>query len=180
MGEDIKVILVDENDVEVGTMEKMAVHETGQLHRAVSVFIFNSNKEMLLQKRAITKYHSKGLWSNTCCSHPFPGESTKDAAERRLREEMGISETLEKAFDFVYQTPLENNLQEYEFDHVYIGRSDTEPFINPNEADDYRWISISDLKHFVGAEPDQFTVWFKIIVENHLDQLMNAIDNESL
>src|SRR5215468_430433 len=114
-----QVILVNELDEEIGTMEKLSAHEQGVLHRAISVFIFNEKGEMLLQQRASRKYHSGGLWTNACCSHPHPGEATHAAALRRLKEEMGFETSLKKAFDFVYKTSFDNGLTEHEFDHVF-------------------------------------------------------------
>src|SRR5690606_3613335 len=131
------VILVDENDNETGTMQKMEAHQKALLHRAISVFICNSNGEWLLQKRALQKYHSNGLWTNTSCSHPFPGESNLDAANRRLFEEMGIKAGLTEIFTFIYKEQLDNELTEHELDHVFFGISDVEPEINPDEVDDW-------------------------------------------
>ena len=130
-----KVILVDKNDNQVGLMPKLEAHEKGILHRAFSVFIFNSKYELLLQKRASSKYHSGGLWTNTCCSHPREGEDILDAANRRLDEEMGIKTSLRKVFDFIYTAELDNNLIENEFDHVFYGVYDTDPILNKEEAE---------------------------------------------
>ena len=155
------VILVDKNDKEIGTEEKIKTHKEGKLHRAFSIFIFNSKGEMLLQKRAKSKYHSGGLWSNACCSHPRPGENLEQATHRRLKEEMGLVCDLQKAFHFVYKTNLDNNLTEYEFDHVFIGEYDGEVKINQNEAEDFKWVSIDALKEDVEKTPENYTVWFK-------------------
>ncbi len=155
------VILVDKNDKEIGTEEKIKTHKEGKLHRAFSIFIFNSKGEMLLQKRAKSKYHSGGLWSNACCSHPRPGENLEQATHRRLKEEMGLDCDLQKAFHFVYKTNLDNNLTEYEFDHVFIGEYDGEVKINQNEAEDFKWVSIDALKEDVEKTPENYTVWFK-------------------
>ena len=122
-----KVILVDKNDNQVGLMPKLEAHEKGLLHRAFSIFIFNSRYELLLQKRASSKYHSGGLWTNTCCSHPREGEDTLDAANRRLDEEMGIKTSLRKVYDFIYKAELDNQLTEHEFDHVFYGVCDSDP-----------------------------------------------------
>ena len=130
-----KVILVDKNDNEVGTMEKQEAHVKGLLHRAFSVFIFNDKNELLLQRRAVNKYHSGGLWTNTCCSHPRQNEKTKDAAKRRLLEEMGMRSTLKKQFDFIYKAKLDNNLYEHEFDHVFFGFTNDLPIINQEEVE---------------------------------------------
>lgn len=157
-----QVILVNEADVEVGTMGKMEAHQLGILHRALSVFIFNNKGELLLQQRAANKYHSPGEWTNTCCSHPRPSETTKDAAIRRLQEEMGITSDLTFAFDFTYQTPFSNRLIEHEFDHVFVGQSDDLPVINPLEVADYRYIKLTDLKEDLIKNPQRYTVWLKI------------------
>ncbi|MFB0560795.1 MAG: isopentenyl-diphosphate Delta-isomerase [Candidatus Lokiarchaeia archaeon] len=162
------VILVDENDKEIGTEEKMKTHKEGKLHRAFSIFIFNSKGEMLLQKRAKSKYHSGGLWSNACCSHPRPEENLEQSTHRRLKEEMGFDCDLQKAFHFVYKTSLDNNLTEYEFDHVFIGEYDEEVKINQNEAEDFKWVSIDTLKEDVEKNPENYTVWFKIALSEVL------------
>ncbi len=165
------VILVDEQDNPVGTMEKMEVHEKALLHRAFSVFIFNSKGEMLLQKRAETKYHSAGLWTNACCSHPKPGEITHFAAERRLKEEMGFNTALQEAFSFIYKAPFQNGLTEYEFDHVFIGEYEGVINPNPEEVSDYRYQSIDQLKSSIKNNPSDYTEWFKIALpqlERHL------------
>jgi isopentenyl-diphosphate delta-isomerase len=157
-----QVILVDALDNEMGSMEKMEVHLKGLLHRAFSVFLFNNQGEMLLQKRAMDKYHSPGLWTNTCCSHPRPGELVKDAANRRLAEEMGIAADIEHAFHFIYEAKLDQGLVEHELDHVYIGTYDG--IINPNEQEvsDYLYINMEVLKNKIMSTPDDFTAWFKI------------------
>ena len=141
------VILVDEKDNQVGLMPKLEAHQKGLLHRAFSVFIFNSDYKLLLQKRASSKYHSGGLWTNTCCSHPRDGEDIIDAANRRLNEEMGIKTSLRKVFDFIYTAELDNNLIENEFDHVFYGVYDTDPILNKEEAEDYKWIDMETLKN---------------------------------
>jgi isopentenyl-diphosphate delta-isomerase len=160
------VILVDEDDNEIGTLEKMEAHHSGKLHRAFSVLLFNSKGDILLQKRAKTKYHSGGLWTNTCCSHPLPNEPIQDAIRRKLNQEMGISVQTEFAYKFMYQTPLENNLIEHEYDHVYTGIFDGEPNINPHEVEDWRFISRDQLRNEIKSKPEEFTFWFKLIVEN--------------
>ena len=157
-----QVILVNEHDVELGTMEKMEAHLTGTLHRAFSIFIFNAKGEMLLQQRAATKYHNGGLWTNACCSHPLPGEITLTAANRRLQEEMGFTTTLEKAFDFTYKTLFENGLTEHEFDHVFIGTYDGEINANNAEVKDYCFKTISEIESSMQTHPQKFTAWFKI------------------
>lgn len=156
------VILVDEQDNPVGSMGKMEVHEKAILHRAFSVFIFNEKGEILLQQRAVGKYHSAGLWTNTCCSHPRPGEDTMHAAQKRLKEEMGFSTELTKAFSFIYKAPFDNGLTEYEFDHVFTGvyNGTVEP--DPNEVSNYRYQSVGTIKNDIGLYPGKFTEWFKI------------------
>jgi isopentenyl-diphosphate delta-isomerase len=157
-----QVILVDEHDVLTGTMEKMAAHEKAVLHRAFSVFIFNAQGDMLLQQRAKEKYHSGGLWTNSCCSHPRPGEETLAAATRRLREELGFETPLEKIFDFVYKADFDNGLTEHEFDHVLVGYYDGE--INPdaNEVSDYAYVSMQEVAASMQEEPGKYTAWFHI------------------
>jgi len=157
-----QVILVNENDEPVGTMEKLAAHQEGILHRAFSIFIFNSKGEMLLQKRAAKKYHSAGLWSNACCSHPYPGEEVKFAALRRLQEEMGFTSPLEKAFDFVYKISFENGLTENEFDHVFVGTFDGEITANLEEIADYTYRSMAEVKQDLLDKPAKYTAWFRI------------------
>ena len=156
-----KVILVDETDKEIGFEEKIKAHKEAKLHRAFSIFVFNSKAEMLLQKRAKSKYHSGGLWSNACCSHPRPKEDIEQAAHRRLMEEMGFDCDLQPSFDFVYKANLDHELTEYEFDHVFIGKYDGKVKLNPKEAEDFKWISIDDLKENVEKHPEKYTVWFK-------------------
>jgi len=162
MNEEEKVILVDENDDMVGTMGKMEAHKQGLLHRAFSIFIFNSKGEMLLQQRAITKYHSGGLWTNACCSHPMPGEKTQDAAQRRLMEELGFETPVEKIFDFTYKAEFDNGLTEHEFDHVFAGEYEGELDINPDEVNDFVYKEVSAIKNEMQTEPQKFTAWFHI------------------
>lgn len=159
------VILVNEKDEPVGSMDKLEVHEKGLLHRAFSVFVFNNAGQLLLQKRANNKYHSANLWANTCCSHPYPQEDTLDAARRRLKEEMGINIDLEKKFDFIYQAKLDNGLTEHEFDHVYVGQYNGQPHLNPAEASEYRWVEIRELKIEIRVQPKEFTEWLKIAID---------------
>ena len=160
-----KVILVDENDNQVGLMPKLEAHQKGLLHRAFSIFIFNSKYELLLQKRASSKYHSGGLWTNTCCSHPREGEDTLDAANRRLIEEMGIETSLRKVHDFIYKAELDNDLTEHEFDHVLYGIYNEDPIINKDEADDFKWIDMDSLNEDIKTNGDNYTIWFKIAFE---------------
>lgn len=159
------VILVDENNNATGTMEKLEAHKKGKLHRAISVFICNSKREWLLQRRALNKYHTAGLWSNTCCSHPFPGESSLEAANRRLKEEMGIDASLTELFGFVYKAQLENDLTEYEYDVVFFGITDELPQINPLEVMNWRYVSFENLKQELEQKENHFTIWFRKIYQ---------------
>jgi isopentenyl-diphosphate delta-isomerase len=163
MEEQEMVVLVDEEDSEVGTMEKLQAHVEGRLHRALSVFLFNGRGQMLLQRRALSKYHSGGLWTNTCCSHPRPGEDPLDASQRRLGEEMGVESELGKIFDFVYRAHLDKGLVEHEFDHVFVGAFHGEPVLNPAEAMDWRWADAEEIERDVEQHPENYTAWFKMI-----------------
>lgn len=156
------VILVNENDEPIGVMEKMEAHKQPHLHRAFSIFLFNEHNEMLLQKRALSKYHSGGLWTNACCSHPFPKEATENAAKRRLIEELGISTPLIKAFHFIYQAEFDNGLFEHEFDHVFIGNFSGTLNPNPTEVADYCYKSFQEIKEDLEIMPGAYTPWFKI------------------
>ena len=167
------VILVDNNDNEAGIMEKIEAHRIGMLHRAVSVFIVDPGKRWILQKRAYDKYHSMGLWTNTCCTHPGPGESNMDAASRRLKEEMGIKCKLEELFTFVYKEKLDNELIENEFDHVFFGISEDEPVINISEAEDWKRISFDELHEDILSNPGSYTYWFKAIYQDVHSHLIN-------
>lgn len=157
-----QVILVDKDDCEIGVMEKMEAHKQSVLHRAFSVFLFNPQGKMLLQQRALTKYHSAGLWTNTCCSHPRPGETLENAVSRRLIEEMGITTKVFKAFDFIYQAELPDNLNEYEFDHVFIGNYDADVRPNHLEVANFVYQSIEEVEANLQSHPEKYTVWFKI------------------
>ena len=170
-----KVILVDKNDNEVGTMEKQEAHVKGLLHRAFSVFIFNDKNELLLQRRAVNKYHSGGLWTNTCCSHPRQNEKTEDAAKRRLFEEMGMRSTLKKQFDFVYKAKLDNNLYEHELDHVFFGFTNDLPIINPEEVEEYTYKTLEDIGNEMKTIPDKYTEWFKICFREVVNSHRNTI-----
>lgn len=158
------VILVNERDETIGVMPKLEAHQKGVLHRAISVFIFNNKHELLIQQRALNKYHSAGLWSNTCCSHPMVEEDTMAAANRRLFEEMGMTAMLTPVHTFLYHEPLENGLTEHEFDHVFIGISDELPKINTEEVADYKFISIEELQREMVDFPEKYTIWFRIIL----------------
>ncbi len=157
-----QVILVNEKDEVTGTAGKMEAHQTGLLHRAFSIFVFNSKGEMLLQQRAEGKYHSPGLWTNACCSHPAPGEDTLKAAERRLREELGFNTRLEKVFSFTYRSDFDNGLTEHEFDHVFTGTYDGA--INPDreEVKDYCFKPMQEIAEALRLQPEKFTSWFRI------------------
>lgn len=157
-----KVILVDEQDEVVGTMEKMEVHQKGLLHRAFSVFIFNSKGEMLLQQRALEKYHSPGLWSNACCSHPGPGDDIEQAALKRLKEEMGFETPVSEIFDFVYKASFENGLTEYEYDHVFAGEYDGVVRYNPEEVMNFCYRPMMEIRESLQAEPQNYTTWFHL------------------
>jgi isopentenyl-diphosphate delta-isomerase len=171
------VILVDEHDNPIGLMEKQAAHVDPHLHRAFSVFIFNSNGELLMQQRALSKYHSPGLWTNTCCSHPRDGETTMDAASRRLMEEMGMSCEMHEVYTFIYKAPVGQGLTEHEFDHVFIGQSDDIPEINHEEVESWKYMPIDTLKNDIQIHPEQYTEWFKITFEEmtHHAELLGKI-----
>ena len=164
-------VLVDIQHKETGTMEKLQAHVEGKLHRAISVFIFNTRGEMLLQQRAAGKYHSSLLWTNACCSHPRPAESVADAAHRRLHEEMGISSPLHEIFSFTYKAHLENDLTEYEFDHVFKGITDEEPRPDASEVAAFRYVDMETLRHDIAANPGIYTEWFKICIKEHIVKL---------
>lgn len=160
------VILVDKDDNQIGTMEKMEAHRKGELHRAFSVLVFNSKGEMLLQKRAKSKYHSGGLWTNACCSHPLPGEKMEVTIQRRVREEMGIDIKPEFSHKFLYKTPLDKNLIEHELDHVFVAKFNDRPKLNAEEAEDWKYVSLSWLREDVARNPDKYTHWFKLILDH--------------
>lgn len=167
------VILVDEQDREVGVIEKMQAHIEGRLHRAISVFIFNSKNELLLQQRAEGKYHSAGLWTNTCCTHPMPGETAADAAIRRLNEEMGMKCALQKSFAFVYKALLDHELTEYEYDHVFTGVTDEEPIPDPHEVGAWKYVDMESLQADILLNPQNYTEWFKICLRDHCKAIFN-------
>ncbi|MCA6503311.1 MAG: isopentenyl-diphosphate Delta-isomerase [Pseudanabaena sp.] len=156
-----KIILVDTSDRQIGTAEKLQAHRDGLLHRAFSIFVLNSQDQLLLQKRAKHKYHSGGLWTNTCCSHPRDEEPNLIAAHRRLQEEMGFDCELQELFSFVYRAELDHNLIEYEFDHVFVGYSDREPVLNPEEAEDWKWIDLAVLQADIRKHPETYTYWLR-------------------
>ena len=156
------IILVNEKDEPIGAMGKIEVHQKALLHRAFSIFIFNGKNEMLLQKRANDKYHSPGLWTNTCCSHPRPGNDTLNEAVKRLNEEMGFTTEIKKVFDFIYKSVFDNGLTEFEFDHVFIGKYDGKISPNPAEVSDYCYRKMDDIHDDLLSHPQRFTEWFKI------------------
>lgn len=171
-----KVVLVDKENNKIGTIDKLKAHqEGGRLHRAFSIFVFNSDDELLLQKRVAEKYHSAGLWSNTCCSHPRPRESFEKATKRKLEQEMGFTCELEKAFDFIYKKKV-GDLTEWELDHVFVGRYDGEPNPNPKEVSEWKWISPSKLKKDIQEHPDKYTAWFKVIIKKHFSKLEKTLE----
>lgn len=166
-----QVILVNESDHQIGVMEKMEAHEKAILHRAFSVFLFNSKGEMMLQRRALTKYHSAGLWTNACCSHPRPGETALEAAQRRTMEELGIQPHIQHIFSFMYKAAFDNGLTEHEFDHVFIGQWNDDVHLNPEEVAEIRYLTIEEIRSDMQENPDQYTAWFKIAfdqVTSHL------------
>ena len=169
-----KLILVDENDVPVGIIDKMEAHQQALLHRAFSVFIFNDKKEMLLQQRAVNKYHSGGLWTNACCSHPYFNQQTLAAAEKRLQEEMGFTTPLTKAFEFVYRAAFDNGLTEYEYDHVFTGNYDGKILPDKNEVADYCFMTMEAIENSIQSHPQKYTEWFKIAFPK-LQQYLAAI-----
>ncbi len=168
-----QVILVDTQDNPIGLMEKMEAHEKGLLHRAFSVFIFNDKNELLLQQRASHKYHSGGLWTNTCCSHPRDGEETIDAGKRRLNEEMGFQCAISPALSFIYKAELDNELTEHEFDHVLIGKYNADPQPNPDEVSNWKFVNLEELAVDLQENPENYTVWFQQIFERTKDHFLN-------
>jgi isopentenyl-diphosphate Delta-isomerase len=156
------VVLVDEYDNAIGSMEKIEAHQKALLHRAFSVFIFNKNNEMLLQQRAITKYHSGGLWTNACCSHPYTTETVETAANRRLQEELGFTTNLQKAFSFTYMAQFDNGLTEHEYDHVFIGNYEGSIQPNSEEVESYCYKTVAQIEAEIINEPQKYTSWFKI------------------
>ncbi len=170
-----KVILVDTHDRPIGLMPKMEAHEKGLLHRAFSVFILNKAGELMLQQRALDKYHSPGLWTNTCCSHQRVGESNVEAGKRRLLEEMGFETDLTDLVSFIYKAPFDNGLTEHEFDHVLIGYFEEAPVINPAEVASWKWMPIESVKVDLAKHPNLYTEWFKIIFDKFYENLYTQI-----
>jgi isopentenyl-diphosphate delta-isomerase len=169
-----EVILVDENDNQMGRMEKLAAHRKGLLHRAFSIFVFHPDGRLMLQKRAGSKYHSGGLWTNTCCGHPRPGEDTLEAAHRRLAEEMGFDCPLLKVHSLIYKTSFPNGLTEHEYDHMLVGVWDGNPSLNPEEAEDWRLVSPDSLRTEIALHPESYTYWLRISFENVLEKMKSA------
>ncbi len=159
-----EVVLVNEKDAPIGSMEKLEAHQKGVLHRAFSILLYNDQGELLLQKRAADKYHSGGLWTNTCCSHPRPQESTLEAAQRRLTEEMGIDVPLKQAFSFIYKIDFDSGLTEHELDHVFIGTFNGEPILNPAEASEWKYTQPARVMEDIKKHPDKYTFWFRLIL----------------
>jgi isopentenyl-diphosphate delta-isomerase len=168
------VILVDKSDKQTGTEEKLKAHKEGKLHRAFSVFIFNSKKEFLLQKRADGKYHSPGLWTNTCCSHPQSGKDIKKEAETRLKEEMGIECRLKEVFSFVYKVKFDNGLYEHEYDHVFFGKYEGKVKPNKEEVSDFKWLSLAELKKDIKQNPKKYTYWLKECIDRVIKEVNNS------
>jgi isopentenyl-diphosphate delta-isomerase len=166
------VVLVDEQDNQLGLMPKMEAHEKAVLHRAFSVFVFNDQGELMLQQRAAHKYHSPLLWTNTCCSHQRDGETSLEAGKRRLQEEMGFVCDLKEVFWFVYKAPFDNGLTEHELDHVMVGTYNGEPNINPDEVESYKWMSLEAVEEDIEKHPERYTAWFKIIFEESRRKLV--------
>ncbi len=175
-----EVILVNEQDEQVGIMEKMEAHQKAVLHRAFSVFIFSNDGEMLLQQRALNKYHSAGLWTNACCSHPKPGEGTQVAAERRLKEELGFETALQKIFQFTYKASFSNGLTEYEFDHVYAGKYDGDIIPDTLEVSNYTYKTMEEIGENLEMYPQKYTAWFHIAFPKILEWWKDNIYNVSI
>jgi isopentenyl-diphosphate delta-isomerase len=169
------VILVDEKDNPLGIMEKIEAHEKAKLHRAFSVFIYNSKNELMLQQRALTKYHTPGLWTNTCCSHQKLKESNIEAGKRRLQEEMGFSTELKETISFIYKAPFENGLTEHEFDYILVGEYQNDPQPNPDEVHDWKWMSLDNIENDIKKNPSLYTEWFKIIFEKHKSEMVKPL-----
>lgn len=165
------VILVDENDNPLGVEKKLEAHQNANLHRAFSIFVFNDKNQLLLQQRALNKYHSAGLWTNTCCSHPRPDEETMDAAHRRLKEEMGFDTELTEVFSFKYKTAFDNGLTENEFDHIFIGKYNNDPIPNLLEANTYKWSDIKWVEQDIEENKEIYTFWFKICFKKLLNYI---------
>ena len=166
-----KVILVNEKDEQIGLMPKLEAHEKAVLHRAFSVFVFNDKNELMLQQRAQSKYHSPGLWTNTCCSHQRDGESNIEAGKRRLDEEMGFVVDLQESISFIYKAPFDNGLTEHEFDHVLLGKYNNEPVINMDEVASWKWMPLEEVKKDIFLQPELYTEWFKVIFDKFYEHI---------
>ena len=166
-----KVILVNEKDEQIGLMPKLEAHEKAVLHRAFSVFVFNDKNELMLQQRAQSKYHSPGLWTNTCCSHQRDGESNIAAGKRRLDEEMGFVVDLQESISYIYKAPFDNGLTEHEFDHVLLGKYNNEPVINIDEVASWKWMPLEEVKMDISLQPELYTEWFKVIFDKFYEHI---------
>ncbi|WP_242205675.1 isopentenyl-diphosphate Delta-isomerase [Aestuariivivens insulae] len=173
--EEEKVILVNEKDEPIGLMPKMEAHEKALLHRAFSVFVFNDNNELMLQQRALGKYHSPGLWTNTCCSHQREGETNIEAGKRRLQEEMGFVTELEDSISFIYKAPFDNGLTEHEYDHVLLGKYNDMPVINKEEVADWKWMPLEAVREDIKKQPGIYTEWFKVIFDKFYEYINESI-----
>lgn len=172
------IIAVDEFDKELGSIEKMEAHYKGVLHRAFSILVFNADNQLLLQKRSVKKYHSPGLWTNTCCSHPQFGEDLNTAVYRRIEEEMGFTCNLKEMFSFIYKVEFEDNLFENEYDHVFIGRYDGEVIPNKEEVDEFKWTDINYIKEDIKVNPEIYTYWFKTLINKiETEDIWNFINS---
>lgn len=167
-----EVVLVDEQDNQIGTEEKLKAHQEGKLHRAFSVFIFNEKGELLLQQRALTKYHCPGLWSNTVCSHPRPGEQVEAAAHRRMKEELGFDGPVKEVFSFIYKVKFDNGLTEHEFDHVLVGKFEPKPVLNKDEVAAVKWVGMQELKKDIKKSPEKYSYWLHVAIADFEAKLM--------
>ncbi len=168
---DINVILVDTEDNEIGTEEKLRAHQNGgKLHRALSVFVFNSKGQTMIQRRALTKYHSAGQWANTVCSHPYPGENVLAAAHRRLMEEMGFDCEIREAFDFPYRADVGHGLTEHEYDHVLFGSYEGKPKLNAEEVMDWKWVGLEELRKGIRSDPDSYAPWLRLMINKVIEE----------
>ena len=172
-----RVVLVDQNNNEIGTEDKLDAHKKGLLHRAFSIFIFNDNYQILLQKRSDVKYHSAGLWSNTCCSHPYNDKPLVEYANTRLIQEMGIQSNLKEFFSFIYRAEFSNGLIEFEYDHVFFGKYNSDPMLNIDEASSFKWINFKQLQLEIEENPTKFTFWLKKIVKDYSKYFINYENN---
>ncbi len=170
-----RVILVDENDNPIGTEEKLAAHQQGKLHRAFSIYVFNREGQLMLQKRHSSKYHSGGLWTNTCCSHPRVGEKLDDAVHRRLNDEMGFDCELKEAFSFIYEVKLDKGLTEHEYLHVFTGNYEGEPKINPEEAEGWKCVGLDELQADIRKNPGNYTKWFQLTIDRLAEHVKKTV-----